>query len=70
MTPNVDTLAVMLPRSAGAKGECRMLMRWHSCRRAPLGSRVTPDTDALALMSPRSTGVKSDAGYRCAGAHV
>ncbi|HHH2010593.1 TPA: hypothetical protein ACPZUO_004183 [Yersinia enterocolitica] len=44
-----------------------MLMRWRSCRRAPLGPRVTPDADALALMPPRSAGAKGDAGCRCAG---
>ncbi|WP_261371399.1 hypothetical protein [Yersinia bercovieri] len=40
-----------------------MLMRWRSCRRAPLGLRVTPDVDALAVMLPRSAGAKGDAGY-------
>ncbi|HFF6882458.1 TPA: hypothetical protein ACUU9M_004229 [Yersinia enterocolitica] len=39
-----------------------MLMRWRSCRRAPLGLRVTPDVDELALMLPRSAGAKGDTG--------
>ncbi|HFE2645299.1 TPA: hypothetical protein ACUU9M_004602 [Yersinia enterocolitica] len=39
-----------------------MLMRWRSCRRAPLGPRIIPDVDALAVMSPRSAGAKDNTG--------